>query len=158
MAFLRLQKRLLGESETLQKNDFFWALKILCGLKKIDIHAFPSLIELTTPYTIDLLIRTAKLFRLRILKVHRPSCRISGKTLPSLALSCINDSTSGGIEGYELRLDLIVGSSAGKITYMPALGNQLITARCDEYAKRYSENLLLIVDWDEDTTNEIKKE
>ena len=34
MAFLRLQKRLLGESETLQKNDFFWALKILCGLKK----------------------------------------------------------------------------------------------------------------------------
>ena len=126
MAFLRLQKRLLGESETLQKNDFFWALKILCGLKKIDIHAFPKLIELTTPYTIDLLIRTAKLFGLRILKVHRPSCRISGKTLPSLALSCINDSTSEGIEGYELRLDLIVGSSAGKITYMPALGNQLI--------------------------------
>jgi hypothetical protein len=74
-----------------------------------------------------------------------------------LALSCINDSTSEGIEGYELRLDLIVGSSAGKITYMPALGNQLITARCDEYAKRYSENLLLIVDWDEDATTEIKK-
>ena len=154
MAFLRLQKRLLGESEILQKNDFFWALKILCGLKKIDIHTFPPLIELTTPYTIDLLIRTAKLFGLRILKVHKPSCRISGKTLPCLALSCINDSMS---EEYELRLDLIVGSSAGKITYMPALGNQLITARCDEYAKRYSENLLLIVDWDDAISIKMKK-
>ena len=154
MAFLRLQKRLLGESEMLQKNDFFWALKILCGLKKIDIHTFPPLIELTTPYTIDLLIRTAKLFGLRVLKVHRPSCRISGKTLPCLALSCINDSMK---EVYELRLDLIVGSSAGKITYIPPLENQMITIRCDEYAKRYSENLLLIVDWDEDMSTEIKK-
>ena len=158
MAFLRLQKRMLDESEALQEDDVLWSLKILCGLKKIDPQAFPKVADLSTPYTIDLLIRTAKLFGLRILKVHRPSCRISGKTLPSLALSCINHSTSEGIEGYELRLDLIVGSSAGKITYMPALGNQLITARCDEYAKRYSENLLLIVDWDEDATTEIKKE
>ena len=157
MAFLRLQKRLLDESKALQKDDFFWALKILCGLKKIDMYAFPPVIELTTPYTIDLLIRTAKLFGLRVLKVHRPSCRISGKTLPSLALSCINDSTNESVEGYELRLDLIVGSSAGKITYMPALGNQLITARCDEYAKRYSENLLLIVEWGEEIFTKIKK-
>ena len=29
MAFLRLQKRLLDESKALQKDDFFWALKIL---------------------------------------------------------------------------------------------------------------------------------
>jgi hypothetical protein len=157
MAFLRLQKRMLDESEALQEDDFLWSLKILCSLKKIDPQPFPTVADLSTPYTIDLLIRTAKLFGLRILKVHKPSCRISGKTLPSLALSCINDSMSEGIEGYELRLDLIVGSSAGKITYMPALGNQLITARCDEYAKRYSENLLLIVDWDEDATTEIKK-
>jgi hypothetical protein len=154
MAFLRLQKRMLDESKALQKDDFFWALKILCGLKKIDMYAFPPVIELTTPYTIDLLIRTAKLFGLRVLKVHRPSCRISGKTLPCLALSCINDSMK---EVYELRLDLIVGSSAGKITYIPPLENQMITIRCDEYAKRYSENLLLIVDWDEDMSTEIKK-
>ena len=154
MAFLRLQKRMLDESEALQEDDFLWSLKILCGLKKIDLQPFPTVADLSTPYTIDLLIRTAKLFGLRILKVHKPSCRISGKTLPCLALSCINDSMS---EGHELRLDLIVGSSAGKITYMPALGNQLITVRCDEYAKRYSENLLLIVDWDDAISIKMKK-
>ena len=110
MAFLRLQKRMLDESEALQEDDFLWSLKILCGLKKIDLQPFPTVADLSTPYTIDLLIRTAKLFGLRILKVHKPSCRISGKTLPCLALSCINDSMS---EGHELRLDLIVGSSAG---------------------------------------------
>jgi hypothetical protein len=60
-------------------------------------------------------------------------------------------------EGYELRLDLIVGSSAGKITYIPALENQMITVRCDEYAKRYSENLLLIVDWDDAISTKMKK-
>jgi hypothetical protein len=154
MAFLRLQKRMLDESEALQEDDFFWVLKILCGLKKIDLQPFPAVADLSTPYTIDLLIRTAKLFGLRILKVHKPSCRISGKTLPCLALSCINDSMS---EGYELRLDLIVGSSAGNITYIPALENQMITVRCDEYAKRYSENLLLIVDWDEAISTKMKK-
>ncbi len=36
MAFLRLQKRMLDESEALQEDDFLWSLKILCGLKKID--------------------------------------------------------------------------------------------------------------------------
>jgi hypothetical protein len=60
-------------------------------------------------------------------------------------------------EGFELRLDLIVGSSAGKITYIPALENKMITVRCDEYAKRYSENLLLIVDWDEAISTKMKK-
>ena len=34
MTFLRLQKRIVGESETLQKEDFFWALNTLCEIKK----------------------------------------------------------------------------------------------------------------------------
>ena len=34
MAFLRLQKRLLGESETLQKNDFFLGTENFMWLKK----------------------------------------------------------------------------------------------------------------------------
>jgi hypothetical protein len=145
MTFLRLQKRIVGESETLQKEDFFWALNTLCEIKKISVHEFLSVSELIAPYTTDLLIHAAKLVGLRVLKVHRPSCRISAKTLPSLALSSIQFINKECESDCQLRIDLIVGCGGGKITYMPANENRLITVRCDDYAKRYTENLLLII-------------
>jgi hypothetical protein len=40
---------------------------------------------------------------------------------------------------------------------MPANENRLITVRCDDYAKRYTENLLLIVESVEELVNEDKK-
>ena len=104
--------------------------------------------ELKPPYTTDLLILAAKLMGMRLLKVYRPSCRISAKTLPSLALSNIQSSNKQSESEHQLRIDLIVDSRAGKITYMPANENRIITVRCDEYAKRYTENLLLIVERD----------
>ena len=145
MTFLRLQKRIVGESETLQKEDFFWALNTLCEIKKISAHEFLSDSELIAPYTTDLLIHAAKLVGLCILKVHRTSCRISSKTFPSLELSSIKFINKECKSDYQLRIDLIVGCGGGKITYMPANENRMITVRCDDYAKRYTENLLLII-------------
>ncbi len=113
--------------------------------KKISVHEFLSVSELIAPYTTDLLIHAAKLVGLRVLKVHRPSCRISAKTLPSLALSSIQFINKECESDCQLRIDLIVGCGGGKITYMPANENRLITVRCDDYAKRYTENLLLII-------------
>ena len=148
MTFLRLQKRMVGESETLVKEDFFWALNILCEIKKITTQENIFNNELKPPYTTDLLILAAKLMGMRLLKVYRPSCRISAKTLPSLALSNIQSSNKQSESGHQLRIDLIVDSRAGKITYIPANENRIITVRCDDYAKRYTENLLLIVERD----------
>ena len=148
MTFLRLQKRMVGESETLVKEDFFWALNILCEIKKITTQENIFNNEFKPPYTTDLLILAAKLMGMRLLKVYRPSCRISGKTLPSLALSNIQSSNKQSESEHQLRIDLIVDSRAGKITYMPANENRIITVRCDDYAKRYTENLLLIVERD----------
>jgi hypothetical protein len=145
MTFLRLQKRIVGEIEALQKEDFFWALNTLCEIKKISVHEFLSINELIAPYTTDLLIHAAKLVGLRVLKVHIPSCRISAKTLPSLALSSIQFINKECKSDCQLRIDLIIGCGGGKITYMPANENRMITVRCDDYAKRYTENLLLIV-------------
>jgi hypothetical protein len=146
MTFLRLQKRMVGESETLVKEDFFWALNILCEIKKITTQENIFNNEFKPPYTTDLLILAAKLMGMRLLKVYRPSCRISAKTLPSLALSNIQSSNKQSESEHQLRIDLIVDSRAGKITYMPANENRIITVRCDDYAKRYTENLLLIVE------------
>ncbi len=146
MTFLRLQKRMIGESETLVKEDFFWALNILCEIKKITTQGNIFNNEFKPPYTTDLLILAAKLMGMRLLKVYRPSCRISAKTLPSLALSNIQSSNKQSESEHQLRIDLIVDSRAGKITYMPANENRIITVRCDDYAKRYTENLLLIVE------------
>jgi hypothetical protein len=44
MTFLRLQKRMVGESVALQKEDFFWALNTLCDIKKISAHEVLSIV------------------------------------------------------------------------------------------------------------------
>lgn len=147
MAFLRLQKRMLAQVETLQKEDFFWAIEILCSIKKIPYDYALLYKEFLPPYTTESLMQASKLFGLRMLRVNRPSCRISSKTLPSLALTRIQQcEKQTDQETNKYSLDLIIHSKLGKITYIPAKDNRQITLRCDEYAKRYTENLLLIAD------------
>ncbi len=146
MAFLRLQKRVLGEIEALQKKDFFWAIEILCSIKKIPYDYALLHKEFLPPYTIESLMHAAKLFGMRMIKVRRPSCRISSKTLPSLALTLRQQEENQlDHENNNLGIDLIIQAKLGKITYVADKDRRPITVRCDEYAKRYTENLLLIV-------------
>lgn len=147
MAFLRIQKRTAGEIEIFCKEDFFWATEILCKLKKVPYDQLSLLREFFPPYTISSLICAARLFGLRILKVHRPSCRISAKTLPSLAIALISHpEIKSEQEVGVLGIDLIIQSGAGKIAYISRRGSQIQTVRCDDYARRYTGCLMLIAD------------
>ncbi len=153
MAFLRLQKRVLGEIEALQKKDFFWAIEILCSIKKIPYDYALLHKEFLPPYTIESLMHAAKLFGMRMIKVRRPSCRISSKTLPSLALTLRQQEENQlDHENNNLGIDLIIQAKLGKITYVADKDRRPITVRCDEYAKRYTEILLLIADISEEIT------
>jgi subfamily B ATP-binding cassette protein HlyB/CyaB len=145
MAFLRIHKRTSAEHENLKKNDLIWALGSVCTLKRMPFDAEALVQQFRPPYTTHTLIVAAKSLNLRILRITRPSCKISGKTLPSLALVKENKTrfSAGGSED-EFTLDLITHVSNGHITYISSCSNLQKNIRCDDYARRYSGNLFLV--------------
>jgi hypothetical protein len=145
MAFLRIHKRTSAEQENLKKNELIWALGSVCILKRMPFDAEALIQQFRPPYTTHTLIVAAKFLNLRILRIARPSCKISGKTLPSLALIEENKArfSAGGSEN-EFTLDLITHVSGGQITYFSSCTNIQKNIRCDEYARRYSGSLFLV--------------
>jgi subfamily B ATP-binding cassette protein HlyB/CyaB len=146
MAFLRIHKRTSAEQENLKKNELIWALGSVCMLKRMPFDAEILIRQFSPPYNTHTLIVAAKSLNLRILRITRPSCKISGKTLPSLALIEENKTrfSSGSSEGG-FTLDLITHVSGGQITYFSAGTNEQKNSRCDEYARRYSGSLFLVI-------------
>lgn len=145
MVFLRIHKRNSAVLEYLQKNDLIWALRSICLLKRIAFDAEALIRQFSSPYTTDTLFIAAKELDLRILRISRPSCKISGKTLPSLALCQENKyRMNAKTNESKFTLDLITHMSAGQITYYSSCTTEQKNSRCDEYAKRYTGSLFLI--------------
>lgn len=145
MAFLRIHKRTSAEQENLKKNELIWALGSVCMLKRIPFDAEMLIRQFSPPYNTHTLIVAAKSLNLRILRITRPSCKISGKTLPSLALIEENKPrNSSNRSDCEFTLDLITHVSGGHITYVSSCSKVQKTIRCDEYARHYSGSLFLV--------------
>ena len=154
MAFLRMQKQTSAAQENLKKNDLIWALSTICALHRIPFDAEVLMHQFPPPYTTDTLIIAAKALGLRILRISRPSCKISGKTLPSLALIEENKhKLNANNSESEFTLDLITYVSAGQISYLSSCTNEKKNIRCDEYSQRYSGSLFLIAQASKDFNN-----
>lgn len=145
MVFLRIHKRNVALQEYLQKNELIWALRSICMLKHIAFDAEALIRQFSPPYTTDTLIIAAKELDLRILRISRPSCKISGKTLPSLALCQENKyKINAKANDSKFTLDLITHMSGGQITYFSSSSTEQKISRCDDYAMRYTGSLFLI--------------